>query len=417
MAKESDFSPFFSRAYGGYTLKQVAFYEEAIGDPKGKRILDPMAGQGFAISKLANRGATVCLGDINPAPLLLAALRDPRIVANRQELTGWLEAIIKKLMAKRRRKPKDVVVADWLSPSIKLDLDELSKIIGIGLFPKMFSSQFWLNENEIRFAVAIIVLAARKFVCYRKSDNLTWLKPGGIAREVRLGPAIREALTRWNSWADDLGASICHRQGGELIVHSMNLENGEIPFKRKFDAIVTSPPYANRLDYTRLWAPETSVISHLCGASIDNIKSTLIGTTCVTGTDEYEKSFRSLPQIVKKSLQEIKLDPTKYSESYYYPFFRNYAVSLMRGMQHASEKLKKHGTMIVIIRDTVRKDVMFPSGELVKSVLTRKNIGLKHVNSEKVVIKGHIGNVRKTATSGVYGMAQLEWWMKFQKSG
>ena len=171
-------SPFFSRAYGGYTRGQIDFYERLLGNSMGKRLLDPMAGQGYAISSLAFKGGSVCLGDVNPAPLLLASLRDPRVISQKAELVEWLSSCINKLMRKRRRKPKDVVVEDWLSEAIKIDLHDYGNLIGVGLFPKMFSTQFWDGEIQLRFAVAILALAARDFVCFRKSDNVTWLKPG-----------------------------------------------------------------------------------------------------------------------------------------------------------------------------------------------------------------------------------------------
>src|SRR6185295_2367026 len=81
-------SPFFARAYGGFTKEQESFYLRHIGVPNGKRFLDPMSGQGYNLSTLAWRGGEVWLGDLNPAPLHLAMLRDPELAVRHRELVA-----------------------------------------------------------------------------------------------------------------------------------------------------------------------------------------------------------------------------------------------------------------------------------------------------------------------------------------
>lgn len=413
MAKNIGVSPFFSRAYGGYTKKQIAFYEAAIPNPLGKRILDPMSGQAFALSSLAMKGADLTLIDVNPAPLLLAGLRDPEVIQDKCELLAWFRNVVEKVMKKRRKKPASLRVDDWLSHEIKLDINEFARQAEIGLFPQVLTDEFWNSkDHSTRFAVGMLVLAARRFVCYSSSDNLTWFKPGGMLRQVRLGPSLRRAADDWEEWANAL--ELTHP--GRIVIHSQSIESNGVPGRKKFDFIVTSPPYANRLDYTRLWAPETAVICQLCSLSVDRIRRTAVGTNCVHDTEHYESSVRKLPKSVRTALHEIADDPTKYSRSYYYPFFRNYAISLADSLRNAASYLRKNGQMIVFIRDTVRKNVLFPSGDLVKSVLTSKRVGLKLDDSVKTVIKQHIGNIRPVTTPSVYGMAQLEWWMRFRKA-
>lgn len=406
-------SPFFSRAYGGYTSKQISYYEQVIPAPVGKRILDPMAGQAFAVSQLAHRGADLTLIDVNPAPLLLAGLRDPEVVRDRAQLLNLFNDILQRLRRKRRPRANPTRVDDWLSPNIRADIDDFAKLLGIGLFPRMFSNEFWNEDKSTRFAVSLLLLAARKFVCFQKSDNVTWLTPGGIAREHRLVEPLKAAMDEWSAWASETEI----HPSGRMTIHSMSIEKHPAPVRKPVDFVVTSPPYANRLDYTRLWAPETAVISYLCGHRVEDIRQASIGSNFVAGTTHYEDEVGSLPRRVRQALNDIRNDTAKYSKAYYYPFFRNYALSLSHALRNASGSLRVGGQMLVFLRDTVRKDVLFPSGDLVRSVLTSKSIALKHEESVKHVIKSHIGNVRRITTPGIYGLAQVEWWLRFRRPG
>jgi hypothetical protein len=195
----------------------------------------------------------------------------------------------------------------------------------------------------------------------------------------------------------------------------MDVERGIFGRSPMVDAIVTSPPYANRLDYTRMWAPETEVLAAMSGQDPGTIKEDQIGSTVVAGQDGVNGEETRLPKIVRIALDEIRKDPTEFSESYYYPFFRNYAVSLDRSLRTTASRLESGGTLIIFVRDTVRKDVLFPTGELVSEVLTGKSVGLRRVDQERRVIKSHIGFLRKASSRGFYGLAQQEWWIVFRK--
>lgn len=410
--------PFFSRAYGGYTNAQEKYIREIVGAPDKKRILDPMAGQGFALSQFAWEGAHVQLGDTNPATLLMASLRDPNLITNRHELVAWLEGIISALARKRRGEPRTTIVPGWIAPSIAKDLDEYATRVGLGLFSNPFElgSDFWSLDIHARFGAAIAILAAREIACYRTTDNVTWLKPGGILRNKRIIDALRASLARWCEFADqvDNKHGLAQRSMGSVTTELMNVQKGQLGDAKKVNWIITSPPYANRLDYTRMWAPEIHVLAAMCSADVESLKRKQVGTTVVEGIDNSNRE-KELPRFMRKALHDIRSDPTEYSEVYYYPFFRNYAVSLMDGLKSMADRLRVNGTILVFVRDTVRKDVLFETGKLVTSVLKSKECGLVKIDSEKRIIRSHIGYVRKASASGLYGLAQQEWWLAFQK--
>lgn len=403
-------SPFGSRAYGGYTAEQERFYLDHI-PVDAASILDPMAGQGFLLANLAYRGANVWLGDINPALCLLSSLRSPQMAKKREALVGWVIDNLHKVSLPNSRTLQLEYVDEWVPKNIKAQLQSYRQVFG--LFESPFtSSTFWRSSIKRRFAAALPLLAAREIACFRSSDNLTWIKPGGLQREIKIVDPIKRALTEWLRFAENkIDEYRPQEPFGELFTQRMNASAGEFGSSPKVDAIITSPPYANRLDYTRMWGPETQVTAGIWDADIADIQSQQIGSNVVKGTVEQDN--KQLPKLVSNALAAIKTDDDYASETYYYPFFRNYAFSLASAVRELSLRLTPRGVLVIFVRDTVRKDVMFPTATLVEKVMQRE--GFHTVGRERRIVKRHIGLRRRNAASGLYGVGQQEWWLAFRR--
>lgn len=407
-------SLFFARTYGGFTQGQEAFYRAHLGSPYRKQILDPMAGQGYTLSALARDGAEIWLGDINPAPLHLAMLRDPRIILQREQLVDWFRSWFSSFRPARRRARRTEYFDDWISPPIRESLDRFVQELGFkpGTSPFSYKGDFWSAPLNVRFAACLPILAARSLSCFRGSDNLTWLKKGGLIRETNLYDPIVRAVDLWSRHAAEV-ASTYSSQPGTISARRMDAEHGRFGKSKAADAIITSPPYANRLDYTRMWAPELEVLSAMWNANSTEIKDAQIGSTVVEGKAYSSEEETILPNKILKVLTEIRRDDGKASEAYYYPFFRNYAISIARSLPHIVSRLRPEGLLIVFVRDTVRKDIMFPTADMITSIV--KKLGLRQVQREKRILRHHVGFLRKSSVSGMYGLAQLEWWLAFRK--
>jgi hypothetical protein len=407
-------SPFFARNYGGFTKEQEAFYLDYVENPSRKTILDPMGGQGFLLSSLAGKGAKIWLGDINPAPLHLAMLRDPRMVLQRDELTRTFANWFARFKPKRRLKIPSEYSDDWVIPAIQEELREYVSALSSETSPFSYDDAFWSAPPHLRFAACLPILAARNLSCFRSSDNITWLKKGGLVRETTLYEPILRSLTQWSQYAKE-AATLYTKKPGTISVRRMNAERGSFADSKFADLIITSPPYANRLDYTRMWAPELEVLSVMWGGGSQAIKGDQIGSTVVEGRVVATQEESILPTSIRRVLKSIRADSEwKASDSYYYPFFRNYALSLAKSLPLIASRLKPGGTFIVFVRDTVRKDIMFPTSELIRSIVLKK-LRMSEVGREKRVHRSHVGLLRKSSAGGMYGLAQLEWWLAFRK--
>jgi hypothetical protein len=410
-------SPFFRRSYGGFTAGQIQFYSNCIDLSKPKTIADPMGGQGVALAQLAWAGHNVWLGDINPALSFLAALRDPAVMMNHKDLATELRSKLSIIQRRRRSVRKLEFVDDWFPPSIRDDLRDFGAMVSLPLFddPFAFDTKFWNMPVQSQFEIGIILLSARSIACTRSTDNPTWARPGGLARETRIAPAVRRTLDVYEEYVLRNIDRLSIKQIGKITVRRTNVAKAAIAEFPMANAIITSPPYANRLDYTKLWAPETEALGVMCNRSTGEIRKDQIGSTVMKGRlAEIEANPRPLPEVAERALRRIQKDKAASSGNYYYPFFRSYAEDLTAGLLTTAGRVRKRGIMVVFVRDTVRKDILFPTGQIVTDVL-KGQCGFDLVSEHQEIIKGHVGQLRQQASSGLFGLAQQEWWLAFQR--
>lgn len=407
-------SPFFQRNYGGYTRSQIGYFLGFLGDANGKKIMDPMAGQAFMLSQLPLQGAHVWLADINPAPLILAALRNPRLLVAHKALSAWFKTAIEPL--RRLKVAESGIVDDWFAPLVREHLERYSEIMKLRSQDRVYSPGVLFDElpRKKQIAIAIPILAARDITSFMRSDNTTWLIKGGLSGRHSLYDALSYAIEEWQRFAvESLTQRSSAKSMGSLHLLFQRAELGD-PRLRGADLVVTSPPYANRLDYTSMWAPELQVFRVITGAQIDNIKYDQMGSNIVRGRQLIEPLRKKLPASAKTALEEIRRNTDSVaSAGYYYPFFHTYATSLFSAFQVTARYVRKGGILVAFIRDTVRKDVLFPSNDVIQSVA--EHLGFRLVNKTRKIIRNHVGYLRKNSSSSLYGLAQQEWWIAMRK--
>src|SRR5439155_26131331 len=143
-----------------------------------------------------------------------------------------------------------------------------------------------------------------------------------LLREPDIHQALVRAVEGWALFAETYsrnsgGLQMCD---GELYVRRMDVERGCLGSVPGASAVVTSTPYANRLDYTRMWAPELEVLSAMWSADSTEIKAMQIGSTVVEGKAVTSEAEAILPTPIRRVLHQIRADTDwGASESYYYP--------------------------------------------------------------------------------------------------
>lgn len=400
--------PFDQRAYAGYSAQQQAYYEQLLRP--GMSIADPFGGQAFALAEAATEGRTVWVGDVNPAPLLLASLRDPRLCNRADEHAAWLREATGPLRS-RRAPSRPEFCDEWLPARVREELRMTAELLKIAA-PRPGEAMLIdaLSERE-RFGLAMLVYVARQIACFRTTDNATWPKPGGLARQLGVGDPLTAGIEDWLAYARDRA-----NREGSLTVAQIDITSPHDVHYPQADLVVTSPPYANRLDYARMWGPELAVLNAMEVLGVQPA-GTQLGTNEVRGWRHDAEELATLPDSVRVALDAIRDDDAPYSASYYFPYFARYSLGLDSAIATcAREMLAQDARMVVFIRDTVRRDILFPTADIVRAAATAA--GLAPVAEDYAVIRNHIGLRRqRSASSGAHGLAQREWTLVYKQGG
>lgn len=407
---------FLSRTYGGFTPTQVKFFADHVGPVDGKVILDPMGGQGADLATFVFQNADIWICDLNPAALIYGVLRDPRMLQNRESLSMQFLAFLDNVDV-HDESFSPVFSEEWISKRIGGQLqrfyDNISKHLRGNPFD--YTKNFWESSNFGVFAIGILLMASRSFVCYRASDNSTWIKKGGVERVSNIKTSLIAALNIWREYAEKyMRQHACDNFSiGALHFRRNNAVKNLFSKLPLADVIVTSPPYANRLDYTKLWAPEVETLCYLWGADSTQIRKHQIGSVMVSGNNPEVNEDR-LPFRLREVLERIKSDEQgKASDSYYFPYFKNFALTLVQALMNSAKYAADSCDFFVFVRDTSRLNEMFETHSLVEHTL--KDFGFSVTKAHKTFVKNHIGVRRRSSNTTVFGSTQTEWCLHLRR--
>lgn len=403
-------SPYYSRMYGGYTKKQTEHIRALISSSEGLEILDPMAGQAYALTELT-ASHRLTLHDINPAALFFARLHglDPENEAKN------IKKAIKILTSFKDKEPSSnwpIFANGWISDYTKERLGELFSFLSPSPLDNPFKNgPFWQVTSCSTFLIAALLLSAREITCYRRSKNAAWLRAGGAQPNNNVFTAMLSALELWKNRS--IEKTITRKF--DITCKPINLldfDNND----SLYDFIITSPPYANRLDYSNLWGPELALLGFAYGEEIDNLRLTQIGSPAVSGRGRIEIPGELISPSVLSTLHAIRDDGAYWSEGYYYPYFKNYIEEMAFGFNGLVHKLKPSGKMAIYFRDTIRKDKLLNIKELILYACSQTAC-IKSVHADRELVTNHIGAVRsKRSAKMEHGTAQREWCLVLERT-
>ena len=381
-------------------------------------VLDPMAGLGRFMTDLAWEGHRVLLGDLNPAVLLLAHLRDPHLSEHGGSLGDKLQHRIEEMANELdSAKQESKYVSEWAPDVTKLALKAYVKHLGINSDLNPSSEEFWQQSKETLFRISIPILAARGLTTFTRTDNSTWIKPGGVWVPRYISQVIMDTLSRWRQLVgSQIGQRPLGPAVGEMTVRHMDAESGFFPINDKADVVITSPPYANRLDYSRLWGPELAIESSMFpmldvhGYQTRQLASNFTHFRYDQGEEE------SLPPSIRDALQQLVTSQRVRSKAYYYRYFKNYAIGLHKAFKSIGKQVRKGGTIVIFIRDTVAADILFETHKIIGQTLEQESFVLdQDLGAVQKTIRNHVGVIRGNRNIGLYGLAQREWWLVYRK--
>lgn len=418
-------SPFFSRAYAGYTKKQIALIASEVQGTQ-KTVFDPMAGQAFALSTLTWLGHNVNINDHNFSLVLLAWLRSREVLSNIHHFAAqfrvWSNSIEKEIsLYAMKGNEKLNFCENWISQSVEEQLKIYRSHLRIEISPEALLRDSE-KHAEVLFRLAVVVLSARRIALYSHSDNATWLKPGGVERNINIVQEIWQEIDNLIEWVKELGEiygrDTFFRSESRIGLHSVNICQSVVSQANEAELGVCSPPYANRLDYSAMWAPELHVLARLT-ANVDPrvVKENQVATTIKRSKFDAQLNSDRFPESVHNGLIEIQQSSEYASSSYYYPYFKQFSDDLFAAMNNLLLSAKNVDTWLIFIRDTARKDTLIESHKICETVLASNGFEpTPEINMG--IIRSHVGLTRRNYSSPtLHGFAQREWVLRFKRHG
>ena len=244
-----------------------------------------------------------------------------------------------------------------------------------------------LDGNTRFFLLAAAIETLRILSDHDKRSNPTWpmLRPRSVTPRTThqvLTQIAEDRLSQFDKYENN---SECPSS-----VEYADASNYDPAFKA--DAIITSPPYLNRLDYIMNFSLENSYLVALgfpIATTMDELRRRMIGTVKVgdktTPKSEWGRKCSQL-------LNAVKHHPSRAAESYYFKTLLQYFDRLYEciGMFHRA--LGTDGVCFMVVRSSYFKNLEIPLASIVREMATE--VGFAEVSFVRQdSIRSHLGRM------------------------
>ena len=231
-----------------------------------------------------------------------------------------------------------------------------------------------IADSSLSTILTLACVSVLEEISYTRKDGqfLRWDPQSGrkVSRKLHKAslPRLAEALRRrLDEIAEDL-PSLKQKYGGsipEFIDGSSLTELRKMPAE-SFDAVVTSPPYANRYDYTRIYALELAYLGY-DDARFKELRQELLSATVENRSKRKQlaREYGNSPQFLKalamtdnqEALQEaltiLRLNADSLSNRNVITLVENYFTEMALVVSELTRLLKPGGS-VFMVNDNVR---------------------------------------------------------------
>ena len=343
-------------------------------------IFDPMSGYGGSMSFFGKKGFKTTNIELNPPSyywqILINPLNTPTIVN-----------AVDKIISRKQHFPK---IKDSFSLIDNLFSD--SAIIHIkNLYDFILSNS---NNNEL-ISTALILPFVSRFANYVKSStNITHFKQGGFCSYVGWEIDFESYLNVLkNKLLKDYDLYI-QREHYNILADMQQVSLAE-----KYPFFVTSPPYPNYRDYSKLFKIENYVLdSIIMGESTDF--NMMIGSNNVSGKTfgniHSEKANKFLTELLEKA-EKLKVKNKKSCsdiKTYYYPYFAQYFYNIQEAYNKLDTMLQNNVVGYIVVNDNITRDIIVPVGAAICDTFNDLGYSTEDFNISQI---SHYGNIGKNA--------------------
>jgi hypothetical protein len=310
-------------------------------------IADPFGGMGTLAEAGRTRPVNLQLGDISPFAVLSGAFRS----ALREEIEAGA-ALLEDLSALIAAGDEGAFFARLFSEIEAYVQDSVGAVIAAP------------SEPEHRIAALAIYLAALSRIrLYRglSGSNPTWIKRPGIPADISSTlESIKITINTSREFASQLPNlhPENHTSSTWSSIETQKIAPGSL------DAILTSPPYANRTDYIRHYLPASELLLAASGRDERLVRAQQIGTPLIRATEPDQL----LPASVQEVLHRIRTHPSYASERYYYKGFLYYFTDMFDALLKMRDWLRRDGLLLMVVQDTYYKEIRVPTADMLVDI-------------------------------------------------
>ncbi|MBI2909149.1 MAG: hypothetical protein HYX92_16005 [Chloroflexi bacterium] len=346
------------RGYAAFTEEERTLVEllQARGE-----ILDPMAGYGLLTSYCAEFGISSYCLEFNLPQHLWQILCQP---VN----SGQFAQCVNSLLSSRSRWPRATLRAlssdEWFPQESRELLQEILHLIQGAV------SRFFDGKNSCELSVALLLPFAGRLSCSVAADVAPHVKKGGMCVfrgwEEDFELYLRALAFRLNAIGEKSKSSVHELQYGDARTFVFP--------KKRFRAMVTSPPYPNRTDMASMFDPENELLSLLPAHEMPlrQVEGHIIGSNTVAGREvrlpesAAANQFINTIKTLKRSQRAIKDD-----QGYYLPYFENYFSDLEQAFGNINHALGEEFEGYIVVVNNTHRGRVVPVAEVVLETWTK----------------------------------------------
>jgi hypothetical protein len=343
-----------------------------------------MAGYGLLTQYCAEIGvASYCL-EYNKPQYLWQILCHP---ASARAYCKSIDMLLTTSFSWPKHSVRAVISTEWFPEESRHILQHL-----LDLSTKVVKRCFDESSSMDDLALALVMPFVGRLSCCAASSNLaTHTKEGG--------------LCVYNGWQDDYRAylvalrkrlqSIVEKaRASEHIIVWGDARDFPLP-KHRFRAMVTSPPYPNRHDYSSMFQVERAFLDWAVpGHDLENATQ-IIGTNFVSGRETRHTKTPKAKQFINAIADENRGKQADYHDRVYYiPYYEHYFADIEQAYNNISRAIASDFEGYIVVANNAHRNLIVPVAEVVIEIWNSLGFLASVCESEETY---HVGTMNPRA--------------------
>lgn len=357
----------FAGADTQYSMHAVHPYVAAINPPlaaelinhyseKGDALLDPFCGGGGVLLEAVLNGRKATGYDVNPLAAILSKGKTTWV--SPEDVLETAKTMVQKLADKAREEHEiDGLIAFWYSPAVAQELKALGVMVDKITHPGLKSV----------FQVVLSAAARDTMFTYRGEVRLRRLRP---ADEAKARPDVCKAFTK----RANLAAQRLPTIEGKPKVDIQLADCRTIETTKKFDVVVTSPPYGDDKNGVGYFQFSRNMLYFLGinGSQLKDQRKQFLGC----GKSKIPAKWNPSPALTKilKACKSISPRLHHDAQQFYFDYFQ----ALERLSQITSKRI------IIVTGDRVLARTFIDNGKITSDFMTALGWPLEHYYTREI---------------------------------